>query len=382
MSSTPGELAGADPAVHHGGVLAGAASRRGSSVHLRAVPRSAGRMGRRRRSRRSWEKIAKVRRVVTGALEIERREKRIGSSLEAAPKVFIADAELLAALEGVDFAEVCITSAIEVIGRRRPGRCLPARRGAGRRRGAGAGRGHAAAPARGRSCPKSAPTPTIPTCRRATPRPCASARRRGWLERDDPATPPPTLPSRGRAAGMPRPFSIPLPLRAGRWGSVTARAWPRSSSSSSPSAPTGCTNSSSSSMLRLAGRRICAGHRRSSTTCWSGTPAFPTACSAACRSWVLGVAACWSPSSRSSSGGGAPIAAGPRRPGALHRRRRCPTRSTAGSMARVADFFHFHFGAVFVLHLQPRRCRDHARRHPADPRFPRAGAPRATPEAC
>ncbi len=30
-----------------------------------------------------WEKIARVRRVVTGALEIERREKRIGSSLEA-----------------------------------------------------------------------------------------------------------------------------------------------------------------------------------------------------------------------------------------------------------------------------------------------------------
>jgi isoleucyl-tRNA synthetase len=62
-----------------------------------------------------WEKIRKVRSVVTGALEIERREKRIGASLEAAPVVHIADPELLAALEGQDFAEICITSAITLL---------------------------------------------------------------------------------------------------------------------------------------------------------------------------------------------------------------------------------------------------------------------------
>jgi isoleucyl-tRNA synthetase len=62
-----------------------------------------------------WEQIKRVRRVVTGALEIERADKKIGSSLEAAPQVYIADDELLAALEGIDFAEVCITSGIEVI---------------------------------------------------------------------------------------------------------------------------------------------------------------------------------------------------------------------------------------------------------------------------
>ena len=62
-----------------------------------------------------WEKIRAVRRVVTGALEIERREKRIGSSLEAAPVVHVADPALLAALEGQDFAEICITSAITVL---------------------------------------------------------------------------------------------------------------------------------------------------------------------------------------------------------------------------------------------------------------------------
>jgi len=63
-----------------------------------------------------WEKIRKVRSVVTGALEIERREKRIGSSLEAAPVVHVADKALLAALEGQDFAEICITSAVSVAG--------------------------------------------------------------------------------------------------------------------------------------------------------------------------------------------------------------------------------------------------------------------------
>ncbi len=59
-----------------------------------------------------WEKIWRVRSVVTGALEIERGQKRIGSSLEAAPRVFIADATLHATVESIDFAEVCITSDI------------------------------------------------------------------------------------------------------------------------------------------------------------------------------------------------------------------------------------------------------------------------------
>ncbi|MFZ1078839.1 MAG: isoleucine--tRNA ligase [Methylovirgula sp.] len=61
-----------------------------------------------------WEKIRRVRSVVTGALEIERAKKRIGSSLEAAPVVYIADAELRGQLDGVDFADVCITSDIGI----------------------------------------------------------------------------------------------------------------------------------------------------------------------------------------------------------------------------------------------------------------------------
>jgi isoleucyl-tRNA synthetase len=62
-----------------------------------------------------WAKIERVTRVVTGALEVERREKRIGASLEAAPVVHIADAELKAAFHGLDAAEIFRTSAATLV---------------------------------------------------------------------------------------------------------------------------------------------------------------------------------------------------------------------------------------------------------------------------
>jgi isoleucyl-tRNA synthetase len=61
-----------------------------------------------------WRKVRLVRRVVTGALEIERAAKRIGASLEAGPVIHIADPDLSAAIHGVDMAEVAITSAATV----------------------------------------------------------------------------------------------------------------------------------------------------------------------------------------------------------------------------------------------------------------------------
>ncbi|MBV1887257.1 MAG: class I tRNA ligase family protein, partial [Parvibaculaceae bacterium] len=57
-----------------------------------------------------WQKVRELRRVVTGALEIERREKRIGSSLEAAPDVYVADSAYVQALAGLDLSEIAITS--------------------------------------------------------------------------------------------------------------------------------------------------------------------------------------------------------------------------------------------------------------------------------
>ncbi len=62
-----------------------------------------------------WSTIRQARGVVTGALEIARANKEIGSSLEASPEVYIADAALLALLKSVDFAEVCITSDIRLM---------------------------------------------------------------------------------------------------------------------------------------------------------------------------------------------------------------------------------------------------------------------------
>ncbi|MCG6113953.1 MAG: isoleucine--tRNA ligase [Mesorhizobium sp.] len=62
-----------------------------------------------------WQKVRRVRRVVTGALEIERAQKTIGSSLEASPVVHITDAELRAAIADRDMAEICITSGLTVL---------------------------------------------------------------------------------------------------------------------------------------------------------------------------------------------------------------------------------------------------------------------------
>ena len=83
------------------------------SVHLRIFP-AIPREWRDEALAEKWRKVRAIRRVVTGALEIERKEGRIGSSLEAAPRVHVADAELRAALRGVDLAEIAITSGIEV----------------------------------------------------------------------------------------------------------------------------------------------------------------------------------------------------------------------------------------------------------------------------
>ncbi len=58
-----------------------------------------------------WETLRNVRRVVTGAIEVERTAKVIGASLEAAPTVYV-DTETKALLDSVDFADICIVSAL------------------------------------------------------------------------------------------------------------------------------------------------------------------------------------------------------------------------------------------------------------------------------
>jgi isoleucyl-tRNA synthetase len=62
-----------------------------------------------------WDAIFKVRKAVTEALEVERREKRIGSSLEATVAVSVGDASLLEAFAGEDAAEIFITSGANLV---------------------------------------------------------------------------------------------------------------------------------------------------------------------------------------------------------------------------------------------------------------------------
>src|ERR1700720_1049785 len=79
------------------------------SVHLTLFPESFENF-RDDRLAAKWEVIRAVRRVVTGALEVERAAKHIGSSLEASPLVYVSDNKIFATLFDIDLAEVSITS--------------------------------------------------------------------------------------------------------------------------------------------------------------------------------------------------------------------------------------------------------------------------------
>lgn len=84
------------------------------SIHLRTFPqlpqewRDAA-LGER------WARLRDLRRVVTGALEIARRDKVIGSSLEAAPHLYLADAADAALFAAAPLAELAITSAAQIV---------------------------------------------------------------------------------------------------------------------------------------------------------------------------------------------------------------------------------------------------------------------------
>jgi isoleucyl-tRNA synthetase len=62
-----------------------------------------------------WERIRELRRVVTGALELKRKEKVIGASLEAAPTLYLSSEVDAALFQKVNLAEITITSAAKVV---------------------------------------------------------------------------------------------------------------------------------------------------------------------------------------------------------------------------------------------------------------------------
>ncbi|MDZ4841785.1 MAG: class I tRNA ligase family protein, partial [Hyphomicrobium aestuarii] len=107
-SALPGSVAnaagstGIAPSVHLAGFAEGLAAYRNDKLAAK------------------WAGVRDVRRVITGALELERAEKRIGSSLEAAPEVYVSNATLQHAIDGVDLAEIAITSGVKLLKRAPP----------------------------------------------------------------------------------------------------------------------------------------------------------------------------------------------------------------------------------------------------------------------
>ncbi|MBS0271955.1 MAG: isoleucine--tRNA ligase [Proteobacteria bacterium] len=61
-----------------------------------------------------YEKLRLIRKVITGALEVARASKQIGSSLQADVKVFLSPS-LTSAVQDIDLAEFSIVSSVEVI---------------------------------------------------------------------------------------------------------------------------------------------------------------------------------------------------------------------------------------------------------------------------
>ncbi len=91
-----------------------------SSVHLVDIPETPA-SWRDEALAEKWAGIRAARRVVTAALEVQRRDKVIGASLEAAPVVHVRDAALAETLKSVDFADICITSAVSLTSDPLPG---------------------------------------------------------------------------------------------------------------------------------------------------------------------------------------------------------------------------------------------------------------------
>ena len=81
-----------------------------SSVHLVDMPETPA-AWRDEALAAKWDSIREARRVVTGALEVQRTAKVIGASLEAAPTVFVTPT-MMALLESVPFEDLCITSCV------------------------------------------------------------------------------------------------------------------------------------------------------------------------------------------------------------------------------------------------------------------------------
>lgn len=89
------------------------------TVHLRTYPEFPG-CWNNMQIESDWETLRSIRRVVTGAIEIERAEKRLRSSLEAHPVLYVNDASDQKLAATIDWAELAITSQFTVVNAQAP----------------------------------------------------------------------------------------------------------------------------------------------------------------------------------------------------------------------------------------------------------------------
>ena len=139
--------------------------RQRASAHL---SRRCRRPGATRRWRRKWNKIRDLRRVVTGALELERADKRIGSSLQAHPTVYRHRRLCRGARRARSGGDLHHLGGHLAAGRAARRRLHAARRARGRR-GRRAGRAATNASAAGACCRRWAAMPAIPASAAAAP---------------------------------------------------------------------------------------------------------------------------------------------------------------------------------------------------------------------
>jgi isoleucyl-tRNA synthetase len=85
-----------------------------TSVHLQQFPKIPAEWSNETLVAR-WTRIRALRRVVTGALEIARKDHVIGASLEAAPVLYIEEERDAALISDGDLAEIAITSAARIV---------------------------------------------------------------------------------------------------------------------------------------------------------------------------------------------------------------------------------------------------------------------------
>jgi isoleucyl-tRNA synthetase len=84
-----------------------------SSIHLTDMP-STPKTWQNEELAAKWAIIRQARRAVTAALEVQRSEKVIGSSLEAYPVIYLEDKKTFEILDSIPFADICITSSIKL----------------------------------------------------------------------------------------------------------------------------------------------------------------------------------------------------------------------------------------------------------------------------